>query len=244
MNHYTKNLFILISALLLILPLQAQDTPNSTNTAPNGKNKANTKGIRVRILAFATIKEADRIVIQANKKLTSEFKIPTHGLSPYISVPGRTLSLGLNPADPELPIEPLAKVQLPEQGKEFLLIMIPNKTGYHCKAIRLDGTDFKAGDTLFLNTGKVTVGGIIGKEKFSLKPGKLKIIGAPPQNDLPYYQVKFYYSHKKKTRIFSDSRWPHELRTRSYVFFYMRPNTRRVTYRAVDEYLSVKDTKE
>ena len=60
-------------------------------------------------------------------------------------------------------------------------------------------------------------------------------MSSPRANDKPYYQVKFYYNNKGKSRIFSDTRWPYDNRLRSYIFFYSNPKTSKVTYRAVDE---------
>jgi hypothetical protein len=229
MTYYLRKSMWLL-AVLLVLPLNAQEVSK--------KEGLKAKGLRVRILAFTTRKGAEKIVIESGGSRTREITLTTHGLGSYVSVSQRELILGMMPSEEDQPVTPLAKVQLPDQGRDFLLLLIPNKSGYDCRAVRLDGSRFGSGDTLFYNAGNIPVGGVIGKKKFVVTPRRLKIINAPPVNKEPYYQVSFYTKIQEKVRIFSDTRWPHDDRSRSYVFFYVNPRTQRVTYRAVDEFVA------
>jgi len=39
-------------------------------------------------------------------------------------------------------------------------------------------------------------------------------------------------------RLISSTRWPVDGELRSYIFFFVNPETRRIDYRAVDEYIA------
>lgn len=41
-------------------------------------------------------------------------------------------------------------------------------------------------------------------------------------------------------RVLCITRWPEDKQARFYVFFYVNPDTKRITYRAVDEFVETK----
>lgn len=217
------NRCLVMSLLLSCVTLHAQDVVEQE------------KRVSIRLLASSLLKGADSVVIQSGKIRSGKVMVPTHGLSSPVLVNGRQLVLGLIPEKGNGPIKPLAKIQLPQQGRKFLLLLVPNNHGYSCKVIRLDYGNFQGGDTLFYNVGDTSIGGMIGKRKFAVSPGKLRIMKAPIADGKPYYQVRFYYNDQGKARIFRDTRWPRDDRSRSYIFFFTNPKTSRVTYRAIDE---------
>ena len=58
-----------------------------------------------------------------------------------------------------------------------------------------------------------------------------------PEGAKPYIDVAFGQRFEGQTRILNSTRWPVDNRNRGYVFFYFDAQGKRVTYRAVDEFV-------
>lgn len=192
------------------------------------------KGIELRLLAVALL-DGDREVVITNGEATSEaVELRTHGFSEPVKAPGRILSITSPPTDGQAG-RALAKVTLPSKGRRFLLLLVPSKESYICRVVRLDDPAFKVGHVCFFNVSPTVVAGKLGSRKFIAERGKPVIVAPPDKDNLPYYQVSFYYKRGEQTRSLADTRWPYDARSRSYVFFFPNPKTGRITYRAVDE---------
>ena len=192
------------------------------------------KGTELRLLAVALLADAESVVLTSEENATRPIELPTHGLSDPLQAPGRAFEI-TTPTTSDQAGRTLSKVALPEAGKRFLLLLVPSKQTYVCHVVRLDDPGFKAGNVCFLNVSQIPVAGSLGPRKFVAKSGKPEIVAAPQKGELPYYQVQFYYKQGEQTRALADTRWPHDDRSRAYVFFFTNPKTGRLTYRAVDE---------
>jgi hypothetical protein len=191
-------------------------------------------GLEVRLLAVDLLAGAESVVIRSGDSSSETIELPTHGLSDGVRVSGRELAIAA-PAKDGKPGRIFVRTALPDSGRRFLLLLIPSKDSYGCRVVALDDPAFKRGGICFFNLSPMTVGGLLGSQKFVAEQGKPVIMSPPAKQDLPYYQVSFYYQTEEGSRRFADTRWPYETHTRSYVFFYVKPNSTRVTYRAVDE---------
>lgn len=198
-------------------------------------------GIKVRFLAERAPKEIGEVVMKAEEKQSANFTLPTNNLSEPQIAPARafkvqTVSKSLA----------LAAVSLPDQGKSFIVLLVPVPAGgYKPVVLRADDPSFKPGDTYFYNHSDKTVLGFVGTAKFTLDPGKGQSLhpeGARPEK---FYDVGFGVKEKDgKQTALSSTRWPVDPNLRSYVFFFTNSQTKRVDFRAVDEFVDPEKKKE
>ncbi len=208
-----------LAALAFVPVLQAQDSGRS--------------GPKVRFLAERAPENLGQVVVAVEEKKSAPFDLPVKFVSEPVAAPARAFELRTAAQD-----LPLAKIALPEAGKSFVVLLIPAaKGGYDPVVLRADDPSFKPGDVYFHNHADKTVLGYVGTAKFILAPSKGKILrpkGAKPEN---YYDVGFGVREKEGDRALSTTRWPVDDKQRSYVFFFINPATKRLDYRAVDEFV-------
>lgn len=191
--------------------------------------------VTVRFLAERAPGNLNQVLLAAGEVKGKPFTLPVNNLSEPQSAPARVFSI--RPAEKDLP---LATVTLPEDGKAFNVLLVPSaKGGYASIVIPVGDAAFKPGQVYFYNHADKTVLGYVGKATFTLPPSKGQVL--KPEGPRPdgHYDVGFGVREKEGDRVLSKSRWPVEERIRSYVFFFMNPKTKRVDFRAVDEFVPV-----
>lgn len=171
-------------------------------------------------------------VVSAEAK-SEPFALPTNNLSAAIKVAARALTLNTVEKNLEL-----CKIVLPENGNDFVILLLPNpKGGYINTVIPAKDASFRPGDVYFYNHSDKTVLGFVGKATFILPAGQgkaLRPVGAKAEG---YYDVGFGVRETTGDRPLSSSRWPVEKQIRSYVFFFVNPQSKAVDFRAVDEFV-------
>jgi hypothetical protein len=192
-------------------------------------------GLSVRFLAERLPGAFGEVLMVAGEIKSKSFKLPVNNLSEPQIAPARVFVI--QPLEKEVT---LATVTLPEEGKAFNVLLVPSaKGGYTPIVIPAADPSFKPGDTYFYNHADKMVLGYVGTAKFGLEPGKgqiLKPAGARPDK---HYDVGFGVREKEGDRTLSKARWPVEDTIRSYVFFFVNPKTKRIDFRAVDEFVPV-----
>lgn len=192
-------------------------------------------GLSVRFLAERLPGAFGDVLMVAGEVKGKPFKLPVNNLSEPQIAPGRVFVI-----QPVEKAVTLATVTLPEEGKAFNVLLVPSaKGGYSPIVIPAADASFKPGDTYFYNHADKTVIGFVGTAKFLLAPAKgqtLRPAGAKPDK---YYDVGFGVREKEGDRTLSKSRWPVDDTIRSYVFFFVNPKTKRIDFRAVDEFVPV-----
>ena len=164
---------------------------------------------------------------------SAPFALPTTNLSAPIKVAARALTL--NTVDKNLE---LCKIVLPENGNDFVILLLPNpKGGYINTVIPAKDPSFRPGDVYFYNHSNKTVLGFVGKATFILPPGQGKALRPAGAKAEGYYEVGFGVREAGGDRPLSSSRWPVEKQIRSYVFFFVNPQSKAVDFRAVDEFV-------
>lgn len=210
---------LLIALCLLPAALFAQ-SPGSHN-------------LEVRFLAERSSKEIGQVVMATEDKRSPAFDLPSNYLSTTYNPPARTFSLRATQPDVAL-----ATVILPEDGKSFVVVLVPAKEGgFKPIVIRSDDAGFRQGDVYFYNHSPKLVLGYVGTAKFSLEPGKGLVLhptGARVEN---FYDVGFGVREEKGDRPLSSTRWPVDDKVRSYVFFFVNPVTSLLDFRAVEEFV-------
>jgi len=206
-------------AVLLSSILQAQEADRSD--------------LNVRFLAERAPAGLGQVVVAAEKAKSAPFDLPTNNVSPPVAAPARAFELRSAAKDVSL-----AKISLPDAGKSFIVLLVPAAAGgYQPVILRADDPAFKPGDVYFYNHADKTVLGYVGTAKFVLEPAKGQILrpqGARPEK---FYDVGFGVREKEGDRALSTTRWPVDDKQRSYIFFFTNPTTKRVDFRAVDEFV-------
>lgn len=220
--------FVSILALALASILHAQEAPKEPERAD----------LKVRFLAERAPENLGQVVMATEKGKSTAFDLPTNNVSPVMVAPARAFELRATTKDVAL-----AKIALPDAGKSFIILLLPAPTGgYQPIVVRSDDPAFRPGDVYFYNHADKPVLGYVGTAKFILAPGKgqtLRPEGAKPEK---YYDVGFGVREKEGDRTISTSRWPVDDKERSYVFFFTNSTTKRVDFRAVDEFVEPEKT--
>jgi hypothetical protein len=210
---------LLFTSLLLISGLHAQ-----TQVA---------KDLQVRFLAERSPQQIGQVVMAVGENRSTPFDLPSNYLSTPLTPTARTFNLRAVTPDVSL-----ASITLPEDGKSFIVLLIPAKEGgFKPIVIRSDDPAFKSGDVYFYNHSPKVILGYVGTAKFSLEAGKgmvLRPTGARAEN---FYDVGFGVREEQGDRTLSQTRWPVDDKVRSYVFFFVNPSTSLLDFRAVDEFI-------
>lgn len=211
--------FALFLALLFPTALHAQQ--------PGGG------GVTVRFLAERVPGELGQVLLAAGEVRGKPFDLPVNNLSDPIVPPARLFSVRPSSKDVSL-----ADVTLPESGKSFIILLIPSPSaGYKPVVISAGDPKFRPGDVYFYNHANKPVLGYVGTAKFILEPGKGQPLTPKGAKEGKYYDVGFGVREKEGDRALSTTRWPVDDKIRSYVFFFINPSTKRLDFRAVDEFV-------
>ncbi len=204
---------------------------------------------KVRFLAETILPGVSEVAVWAGEKgAGTAFTLPRTYLSDPQDVPSRAFLLVAapngtvpavpQPGQPATPPPTLAKVDLPGEGEGFVVLLVPaNPKQYRAVVIRVDDQKFRPGDVYLHNHTTATVLAKIGAKQFELAPGAGRIETPAPEGAKPYIDVAFGQRFEGQTRILNSTRWPVDNRNRGYVFFYFDAQGKRVTYRAVDEFV-------
>ena len=136
----------------------------------------------------------------------------------------------------------LANVKLPDEGDAFIVLLLRSaKGGYEPVIMPAENPSFKGGDVYFYNNAEKPVLGLLGKTKFTLAPGKGSIQTPSGFGDEKFYHVMLGVREADGNKVIKSMKWPSSKTMRNYVFFYVDPEKKRVTYRAVDEFIAQKE---
>jgi hypothetical protein len=203
---------------LLVLPLGAQQKSDK---------------ILVRFVAQQLPPGVGKLVMVAGDERSDAFDLPVNHLSDRLAAPAR--GFAIQPEDKALA---LAKVALPEPGREFIvLLVVGDQPGFTPVVLPAKDLSFRPGDTYLHNVSKRTIVGVVGTSKFTLPPKKGTVVRPAGARDERFYDVAFGVREGEGTRVISTTRWPVDERVRSYVFFFENPARRDVDFRAVDEFV-------
>jgi hypothetical protein len=191
------------------------------------------KDLQVRFLAERSPQQIGQVVMAVGDNRSTPFDLPSNYLSAPLTPTARTFSLRAVTPDVAL-----AAITLPEDGKSFIILLIPAKEGgFKPIVIRADDPTFKTGDVYFYNHTSKMILGYVGSAKFSLEAEKGLVLrpgGARAEN---FYDVGFGVREEQGDRTLSQTRWPVDDKVRSYVFFFVNPATGLLDFRAVDEFV-------
>jgi hypothetical protein len=189
--------------------------------------------LEVRFLAESIPADLGQVSLAFEDQRTSPFDLPMNNLSTPQIPPARTFQLWLPDKN-----RAISTITLPQEGVSFVvLLLISPKGGYSPVVMRSDNPEFKPGDIYFINNADKTVLGYVGTSKFTLAPAKSTIVRPQGARAEKFYDVGLGVREEEGDRVLTTTRWPEDKMARFYVFFYVNPATKRVAYRAVDEFV-------
>jgi hypothetical protein len=190
--------------------------------------------IMVRFAAQSLPAEMPQIVMRSGEEKSPPFEISAEFFSQPQPAIARTFVLQVFESEASL-----ARVQLPEKGGRFIVLLVLASGGKLSPVVIPDDrSTFRGGDVHAHNSSGKTVLGILGTTKFRLPPGVGGKVRPAGIVDEQYYEVRFAYQDGDASRMFSSARWPAGLKERCYVFFYTdHQNPDRVLYRVIGEVL-------
>lgn len=194
-------------------------------------------GLAVRALLLVPGGPVVKLNTMSGETVGEAVQIGAGGLSDPFKPAAREFSLATPDTRQESGYRAVAKISLPEQGKDFIILLEPAKEMFKVHVVNGRDAGFAADCLLFFNASDTILGASLGGSKILIKPRLPVFAKAPPRGEKPFYQVTFYQPDNSKARPFANTRWPHRDASRCYVFFY-RSETGRLTYQAVDESLA------
>ena len=189
--------------------------------------------VKVRFLAERIPRDLGQVVLANTEMRSDPFDLPMNNLSKQQEPPARVFSVWS--IDKNVSI---ANVKLPEEGNAFIALLLrSSKGGYNVIVMPDENSSFKGGDVYFFNNANKPVLGVLGKSKFALAPGKSTIVTPRGGESDRYYHVMLGVKEKEGNKVIKSMKWPSSKTMRNYVFFYVDPKKKRVTFRAVDEFI-------
>ena len=198
---------------------------------------AETTGPGVRALLLVPGGPVVKLHPVSGEKVGEAVEIGARGLSESFKPAAREFSLATPDARQESGYRAVGKVMLPEQGRDFIILLEPGKEMFKVHVVNGQEPRFGADCVLFFNATDTILGAALGGSKVLIKPRVAVFAKPPARSEKPFYQVTFYQPDNSKARPFANTRWPHRDASRCYVFFY-RSESGRLTYQAVDESLA------
>jgi hypothetical protein len=208
MNFFFRCLAWIVVGLLSHGPLAAQDESSSQPGASGEEESAKARG-RVAWLVSTSLPDGlenpitvmsgnDLVQVTLSKRSPSEpVKIPDDGIV-------RVVRKVENPEDPSKPkFLTLAQAQVPEGVNKALIILVPapaNPQGLVFHNRVQDLAKFRGGDYLYINMTNLKVGVDLGKAKVEIKPGEVRIIGAPALSEPVNTPIRYSYLHPEKNK--------------------------------------------
>ena len=186
----------------------------------------------IRLLADRAPEGTGEIVLVAGDKRSAALPLPLNAPSQPLPALARAFEVKAAEGDASL-----AKVVLPEAGDSFLVLLLSADKGFQPVVLSADPKTFKPGDVYFHNSSSKTIFGNVGTTEFTLEPNKGNVVkpaGATPEK---LYAVSLKVRDEKKERVLSETSWPVDPTLRTYVFFFNKPGTDRVDFRAVEEFV-------
>lgn len=197
---------------------------------------AQAREVLLRFTSFGVEQPLNGVVLAAGDERTDSFNIPDNGFSLPIAPPTADCGFVLGIADGD-GVRRLADVRLPEDGRRFLVLMLPAGNGsVRPMVIRADDPGFRAGHVMILNLAPQPLAADLGGQRLEFAPGSRTVFRPRREGNLANYQVRFYHMQDGAPSVFAATLWPYFEGKRAYVFLHMDPRRGAPTFRAIDEF--------
>jgi len=227
-------------ALILSLSLAAIFPSSARGQDQPPPARADRKPIQIRVLCSEIVAGETAMSLLQNDKVVHDIDLVRSLVSDPLGFARGEIVLARRAAEGQTP-EPLFRIPVPKAGTRFVLALFPvsdddHKTHYQPVLIRTDNLNFNTADLFMMNLTRVSIGGTVGTQKFSLAPRQMNVITPDPPAGDRMYQARFYYERDGRPHPFSDTRWPRSNSARVYLFFLPDPERQSISYLSFREY--------
>lgn len=226
---------------LLLLCLIALGTPLIAQEAEQ---------VTLRFLSFPKSANPQPVELLLSEGETLTVKIPTNALSaPYKVKRLTTWAVGKTEpaANEEKTTSFTSYGSAPALASSDQLILLirngkENRDGMQMIVMDNSAKQFGGGQFFLMNAAEVDIAGMLGGTKFSLKPGKHKIIEPKEMiqregGEANQFFTEFFFRKKTEARPFFSSTWPANKKARSMVFFYHDTHNKRLRMHTIRDYI-------
>jgi len=203
----------------------------------------NAENVSLRFLSFPKSVDPVKVELRLMEGRTMQIEAPSNSFSRPVSVasPGVWM-VGENVAGPDgkLVFKELGQTKALASPQQMLLIVRKgedNAAGFDL--IALDGrvAGFGGGKFLFMNAAKVDIAGVVGEQKFVVKPGQHTIIKPKPENGEQSFHTQLFFRKDDEARSFFSSVWPVSEQARGLIFFYHDPRTLHIRMHTIRDFM-------
>lgn len=199
-------------------------------------------GVTLRFLSFPKEIDPQPVELWLGEGKTSKVEIPGNELSaPHKVPPLATWVVGETTKGPD------GKPVFKEYGRakalaapSQLILLVrkgaQNSDGFAVIPVDSGATRFGGGKFLFANAARVDIAGVVGGERFALKPGQHTIIKPKLEPGAGTVHATLYYRKEEEAKPFFSSQWPVSANARGLIFLYHDPDTGRLRLHTIRDY--------
>ena len=201
----------------------------------------NAAKISVRFLSFPKAIEPVKVELRVAENRTLAIEAPSNEFSPPKIVDATGVwSVGETVEGPDgKPVfKEYGRVKAPAAPQQMLLLLRKggsNTDGFDLVALDGNVNAFGGGKFLFMNATTADIAGVVGGEKFVVKPGQHTIV--KPKADAGLASASFYFRKDENARAFFSSRWPVADHARGMVFFYHDPESKHIRLHTIRDFM-------
>lgn len=201
--------------------------------------------VNLSFVSFPRAFTVEPVELLIGPEKTIEVQMPAHTISAPVRVPQMAqwrLGKSSEGEDGEFIFEEYGSVEGSSSKNQTLVVFRPRDPGKNnFKIIRLDGDadGFAGGSQFFYNATKVPIAGVVGDQRFALKPNEYRLMRAKASYERKgreYLSVEFFYKVKEREEKFESTTWRHNDKVRHMVFFYHDDRTTQITTHLLRSY--------
>lgn len=203
----------------------------------------NASEVSLSFVSFPKSEEPVKLKLALGEGKFLDFEAPSNWLSPAIRVASMgtwVVGLTVNGPDGKPAFKELGRATAPASSQQILLLSRKGKAntdGFDLVALDSRASGFGAGKYLFMNAAKVDVAGVVGEEKFVVKPGMHTIIEPKIPSGQHTFHTALYFRKGEDARPFFSSEWRISDDARNLIFFYHDPLTTHIRLHAIKDYI-------
>lgn len=226
-SHHILCLALISNCLLSPLPCMAQAETSVT----------------LKFLSFPSIDSPTPVELLVGEGKTLKVEIPTNELSvPYQVKSQSAWVIGetVKGKDDKPAFTVFGQAPSPASNDQLILLIRKGKSnadGFTVVPINSVKTEFGGGKFLFVNAASVDIAGVVGTEKFMIKPGTHSII--QPKGDAKnktLCQTEIFFNKDNQAKPFFSSTWPLSDDARGLIFFYHDSETKRLRLHSIRDF--------
>ena len=201
--------------------------------------------VSLSFVSFPKSTEPVKVKLWLGEGKSLDIEAPSKWLSPPVRVAASgawVVGETVNGPDGKQAFKELGRTTAPASSDQILLLVRKGKTsadGFDLIALDARVSEFGAGKYLFMNATKVDIAGVVGEEKFVIKPNQHQILTPKIPKDEHTVHTSLYFrkGDQADAKPFFSSEWRISDDARNMVFFYHDPQTTHIRLHTIKDYL-------